>query len=95
MGKFNSKFEQIESRNASRNGLCSTFEGLLYIQHQLQINSLNIKVKQSHYRPGQALRVPVGLGSQISRQSAHVGGKVSHTHRLPLYPGNIPGTHFL
>jgi hypothetical protein len=31
MGKFNSKVEQIESRTASWNGLCSTFEGPLYI----------------------------------------------------------------
>jgi len=31
MGKFNSKFEKIESRTASWNGLCSTFEGPLYM----------------------------------------------------------------
>ena len=33
--------------------------------------------------------------SQISRQTAHEDGKVvSLTHRPPLPPGNIPGTHF-
>ena len=56
---------------------------------------VKVKVKQSLYMPGQALRFPGGLWSQISRQLPHEGGKVvSSTHLPPLFPGNIPGSYF-
>jgi len=56
---------------------------------------VKVKVKQSNSRAGEAVSVPGGGGSQISRQSAHEVGKVvSPTHRPPSLPENIPGTHF-
>jgi hypothetical protein len=52
------------------------------------------EVKQSHYRPGQALAAPGGEAPIISTQSAHEGGQiVSPRHRQHLPPVDIPGTH--
>ena len=54
------------------------------------------KVKQYHYRLGQAMRFPGGWGSQISRQSAHEGGKVvSPMQRLLLPPRKYSWYSFL
>ena len=58
------------------------------------LDKMKVKVKEYRNRPGVAQGVPGGLGSQISLHSVHEGVEVSLTHRPPLPPGNVPGTHF-
>jgi hypothetical protein len=55
-----------------------------------------LNVKQSLYRPAHGLRVAGVWSSQISRQSAHLDGKVvSPTHQPPLRPRKYSWYSFL
>jgi hypothetical protein len=63
----------------------------LYFYHHVHYDYIKVKVNQSLYRPEQALRVPGGLGSQISRQLAHE----SDTFISPTYGLLLPQEIFL
>ena len=57
---------------------------------------MEIKVNQSHYKPGQALRGSRRLRLPDLQDSQHIKVvRLSTLHTDRLYPpGNIPGTHF-
>ena len=69
-----------------------------FSKRSAQLGQLVLKLKLSHYMPGQALPPPGVWGPRISRQQAHEGGKVvSPTHRpsLPPHPRIYPWYSFL
>jgi hypothetical protein len=69
----------------------------MQFQRILVLKELNVPLHKGKAIPLQARTGPEGprrLRLQISRHSVHEGGKVvSPTHRPPLPPGDIPGTH--
>ena len=56
---------------------------------------VKLKVKQSHFRPGQTLRFPGIWYSYTARQTPNESGKIYQPYTLAaIIPGNIHGTNF-
>ena len=87
---FGPHIQQPSSGNKIQreNNSCYTLSSFCIIYIEISDVKAKVKVKQSHYRPGQALRVQRDWGFQISRQWAHESGTVvSPTQRPPpLHP---------
>jgi hypothetical protein len=80
----------VQHNGLNVNHICQDLWSNTSTANEMHFSNTKVKVKQSHYRSGQALWVPGAWGSQISRQSAHEGSKVaSPTHQPPLPPQEI------
>jgi hypothetical protein len=72
------------------NFLCRNLRTFNYFQNKISVKKSNLYT--GLYRPLGLQKVEA---PKMSRKSAHEGGMVvSHTHRPPLPPGDIPGAHF-
>ena len=81
---YYSNYNKVGHAQCKRYFVISVLEATV-LESNLNTCHLFISSKQSLYGPGQTLMVPEGCGFQISRQSAHEGGKVVRpTDRPPL-----------
>jgi len=80
-----------------QNNSASIQPGMVRRALRVRCIGLTIKVEQSHYRPGQALRLPGGWGFQISRQQDIFLVLISVTgwvRKIPVTPSEIEPATF-
>ena len=84
----------LRSSASKLSGHCYVYVGLCKLHSFYKC--VKSKGKTSLYWPGQAVRIPRGWGSQISRPSTHENGKViGPMHQLPLPPRKYSWYSFL
>jgi hypothetical protein len=76
-------------RHSRDGGIIFWIVNFLCIDEEMAYKRI-VKVKRFHYRPEQALRIPRGWGSQISRQSAYESGKFVSLRYWPFLPRPRP-----